>query len=533
MTQRAAAAVATAAVAALAAVPAVAGLGNGFVYDDVPVILQNPLVHGLAGSAAIWHSSYWPAGRLYRPLTSQLFALEWTVGGGKPLLFHAFSLLLAVIVAVLVFRLVRRVLEMPGPYGTLGASLLAAALFALHPVHVEVIANVVGQSELLAASFAVLAVERYLAWRAAGEVGTSRRLLLAGLTLLAMLSKEIGVVVPLLLAAAELSVLRRPRPMLAALYVLQVAAIVVALLMRWSVLGSLVGENPVRALQGMSAGARAIAMLAVVPQWARLLLWPAHLQAEYGPPALAITTRLTAGHWLGWFMLAGFALLWVLTRRRAPAIGFGLLWIALALAPVSNLVATTGLVVAERVLFLPSVGLAIGLGGASAWLWSRLRIQGTAVRAVRAVMAVSLVLAAGVRSLNRNAAWRSQPAFFDQLLRDAPRSYRAQYVASRYFFGERDYASAERAARTALALYPDDARIHEQLGQVLRVEGRCGDALPVLEAGLGLEPEGTILRSRLIECALATGDTVRARTVAQDGVRRGLTEFEAMLRRLP
>ena len=527
MTQRAPAA-ATAAVVALAAVPAIPGLGNGFVYDDVPVILQNPLVHGLASFGAIWHSSYWPAGKLYRPLTSLLFALEWTAGGGRPLVFHAVSLALTVLVAVLVFRLVRRVLDLAGAPAPLGPSLLATALFALHPVHVEAVANLVGQSELLAASFIVLAVERYLAWREAGELGASRRLLLAGLTLLAMLSKEIGVVVPLLLTAAELSLLRRPRPRLAELYVLQGGAVAVALLLRWSVLGSFVGENPVRVLQGLSAGARAIAMLAVVPQWTRLLLWPAQLQAEYGPPALAITTKLTAAHWMGLFILAVGAVLWLLTRRRAPAIGFGLLWIALALAPVSNLLAVTGLVVAERVLFLPSVGLAIGLGGVLAWLW-----PWPVYRIFAAVVTGGLLLAAAVRSVQRNAAWRSQAGFFDRLLRDAPRSYRAQYVASRYYYGERQYAEAERAARRALALYPSDPRIHEQLGQVLRVEGRCGDALPVLEAGLGLEPEGTTLRSRLIECALATGDTARARAVAQDGVRRGLTEFEATLRRLP
>lgn len=527
MTPRAPA-VATAAVAALAAVPAIAGLGNGFVYDDVPVILQNPLAHGLASSGAIWHSSYWPAGRLYRPLTVQLFALEWSVGGGKPLVFHAVSLLLAVLVAVLVFRLVRRVLYMTGSAAPLGASLLATGCFALHPVHVEVVANLVGQSELLAALFAVLAVERYLAWREGGEVRASRRLLLAGLTLLAMLSKEIGVVVPLLLVAAELSLLSRPRPRLGALYVLQLAAVAAALLMRWSVLGSFVGENPVRALQGLGAGGRAVAMLAVVPQWTRLLFWPAHLQAEYGPPALAVTTQLSAMHWIGLFVLMMAAALWLATRRRAPAIGFGVVWIALALAPVTNVVVATGLVVAERVLFLPSVGLAIGLGGAFAWLWPRLR----AVRAVVAVAAASLVLAAGLRSLSRTATWRSQPAFFEQLLRDAPTTYRAQYVTSRYYFGERRYADAERAARAALALYPNDPRIHEQLGQVLRVEGRCGDALPILDTGLGLEPDGTVLRSRLIECALATGDTVRARSVAQDGVRLGLTEFHQTLERL-
>src|ERR1041384_7811533 len=69
-------------VAGLAAATAAPSLGNGFVYDDVPAIVENPLLHSLSQSAHIWVSSYWRAGMLYRPLTIQLFALEWRGGGG-------------------------------------------------------------------------------------------------------------------------------------------------------------------------------------------------------------------------------------------------------------------------------------------------------------------------------------------------------------------------------------------------------------------------------------------------------------------
>jgi hypothetical protein len=155
-------------VAALAAALALPSLFNGFVYDDVLVILQNPLVHGLSHSGELWHASYWPAGLLYRPLTSQLFALQWALGAGSPLVFHAVSILLAAVTAGLVFRLCSRLLPPP-------AALLAALLFAVHPVHVEVVANVVGQAELLAAICALLAVERYLAWSAEGELSPLRR----------------------------------------------------------------------------------------------------------------------------------------------------------------------------------------------------------------------------------------------------------------------------------------------------------------------------------------------------------------------
>lgn len=512
-------------VAALAAAMALPSLGNGFVYDDVLVVLQNPLVHGLSHSRELWHSSYWPAGLLYRPLTTQLFAVEWALGNGSPLLFHLLSLVLAVLTALLVFRLCLRLLPPP-------AALFAAALFALHPVHVEVIASVVGQAELLAALCAVLAVERFLAWSAQGSLPARRRWALAGLTLLGILAKETGYVIPLLLAAAQLTVARKRSGRAIDFYLLQGAAVAAGLLLRLLVLGSLAGETPATVLRGLSLGARAIAMLAVVPQWARLLLWPAHLQAEYGPPALPVTTSPGFAHGLGVVLLLLIGYLTVRSWRRNPVLAFGLAWLLVALAPVSNLIAPTGILLAERVLLLPSVGLVIALGAGVALLLPAWEAAPHAVRLATAGAAVALLGLAGVHSVQRQASWRSQEIFFAQLQRDAPRTYRAQFVASRYYYGERRFAEAEAAARRALALYGLDPQVHEQLGQTLRVLGRCQEALPILAEGVRLAPEGTTLRSRLIECALASGDTARARAAAREAVALGQQEFQHTLDRL-
>ncbi|HEV8150763.1 MAG TPA: hypothetical protein VGP61_11310 [Gemmatimonadales bacterium] len=521
----------------LAAAVALPSLRNGFVYDDVLVIVQNPLVHGLSHSATIWHASYWPAGLLYRPLSIQLFALEWAGGSGAPLVFHAVSALLYGVVTLLLFRLARRIFsrhEYPSrTLGQLGVCCsLTTLLFAVHPVHTEVFANVVGQAELLVACFALLAVERYLAWRALGPLTTAQRLALAGLTLLGILAKETGYVIPLLLGAAELSVVRSPRKGLAETVFLQAAVVAGALLWRASVLGSVTGESPAAVFAGLGFAARAIALLAVVPQWARLLLWPAHLQAEYGPPGLPLTASLGAPQLtgLGILLLAVVLLLW--NWRRNPIAAFGLLWALLALAPVSNLAAPTGILLAERVLFLPSVGVVLALGAAlAAWL-PRVEVAGRRVRLAAGIAAAALLLLAAARSFVREAVWRSQESFFAALERDAPRSYRAHFVTARYAYGERRFPEAERAAREALALYAGDPQVHEQLGQVLRAEGRCAEALPVLAEGVRLAPERTTTRSRLIECALAVGDTARARAVAREAVRLGQQEFNSTLRRL-
>lgn len=512
-------------VAALAAVMALPSLRNGFVYDDVLVVLQNPLLHGLAHTREVWLSSYWPAGLLYRPVTSQLFALEWALGGGSPLLFHAVSILLAAVTALLVFRLCLRLLPPP-------AALLAASLFALHPVHVEVVANVVGQAELLAALCALLAVERYLAWSSEGELSPARRFTLAGLTLLGLLAKETGYVIPLLLGAAQLTVVRQRRERPGNIYLLQGAAVAIGLLLRIIVLGSLAGESPAALFRGLGAGSRAIAMLPVVPQWARLLLWPAHLQAEYGPPALPVTTSPGVVHFAGLALLAAVAVLAARSWRRRPVLAFGLLWLLLALAPVSNLAAATGILTAERVLFLPSVGLVLALGAGLAALLPGWAAAPRRVRLATAGGTLVLLMLAGARAVTRQSAWRSQEEFFTHLQQDAPRTYRAHFVASRYYYGERRFAEAERAARRALALYALDPQVHEQLGQTLRVQGHCEAALPILEEGVRLAPDGTTVRSRLIECALAVGDTARARAAANEAVALGQPEFRHTLDRL-
>ena len=517
-------------VAGLAAATAAPSLGNGFVYDDVPAIVENPLLHSLANSAHVWVSSYWRAGPLYRPLTVQLFALEWWVGGGAPWPFHLVNIVLYAAVAWLVYRLARRVLPA-------GAALAAAALFAAHPVHVEVTANAVGQNELLAALFVLLAVERYLAWRESGGLGAPRRGALALLYLLAIAAKETGYVLPALLAAAEVLAVADRRPWrdrwreTAPAYLMLAGVALIGLLVRVIVLGGLKGEVAALPLRGLAAGERAIVMLAAAPEWFRLLLWPAHLQANYGPPALPTGAGLGARHLVGLGLLIATVALVAWAWRRAPAVALGLVWVAIALAPVSNLVTATGVLIAERTLLLPSVGAVLAAGWGIGWLAIRL----TGRRAAEIGLAAGLVVlcaAGAVRSARRATVWRSQAGFFEQLERDAPGSYRAQFAAGTYFSAARRVSDAERTLSAARALYQEDPAVYETLGQLYRIEKRCDRALPIFAEGVQRHPEGTVLRSRLIECLLAVGDTARARAVARDALARGQTEFESTLRRL-
>lgn len=161
---------------------AAVSLGNGFAYDDLPLVVDNARVTTLLPPWTYFTQSYWPAGGLYRPLTVWLLAFEWTIGGGAPWIFHVTNVALHALVTGLVYRLACRALAPPW-------AALAALLFAVHPVHVEAVANVVGVSELLCTAFVVASV--LIAVKGASDRFTpARRLGVIAFGMLAALSKE-------------------------------------------------------------------------------------------------------------------------------------------------------------------------------------------------------------------------------------------------------------------------------------------------------------------------------------------------------
>lgn len=127
---------------------------SGFAYDDVPLILLDPRVHSLGNLPAILTQPYWPVGgqelSIWRPLTTLSFAADWAVSGGAPAWFHLSNVLWHAAACILVLCLLHELFAAP-------AALAGALLFAVHPVHVEAVANVVGRGDVISAVFALAA----------------------------------------------------------------------------------------------------------------------------------------------------------------------------------------------------------------------------------------------------------------------------------------------------------------------------------------------------------------------------------------
>jgi protein O-mannosyl-transferase len=216
----------------------------------------------------------------------------------------------------------------------------------------------------------------------------------------------------------------------------------------------------------------------VVPHYLRLLLAPVALSADYEPQVISTASGPTPEAALGILLLAGYVAAIVVSRRRRPELAFALVWIGVAIAPVSNLLFVSGVTLSERSLYLPSVGAVIALGVAfDAWHGRRHTVV---------AVATALVLLGAVRTWTRTPVWRDDRTYLVTLLEDHPESYRAHWVAGRVHraagrldAAEREFALARRIYPRSARVYAESAALAEQMGDAAAAR-RLRDSAAVL-----------------------------------------------------
>ena len=550
------------AVALAAAVVYANSLGNGFAYDDEMIVQYRDIIHHFGSARDLLSAEYWPShleAGLYRPLTLLSFAVEWAVWGGNPFGFHLTNVVLHALVSVLVAIFLLR-------FFPWWAALAGGLVFAIHPVHTEVIANVIGRAELLTAVFALAACLIYDSAARSGRIALRPIVAISALFLLACLSKEIAVVIPVLLLVTDLPRLSSARgdlrqfarsrlPLFANLS----GVLLLVLGIRLAVLGAAVEGVPNRifALDG-SFATRLFTMLRVWPTYFELLLFPLNLSADYSPAVILPVDGLTLTGAVGFAMVFATLGLAALTFKRVPELMMAAAWAIIAILPVSNLLFTTAFTLAERTLYLPSVAVAILVATALA----RTKPPG------RRIIALGIglwLLAFSVVTVRRNPVWYSTETVFDDIRRQHPESSRMLWIlghrfrrdgyweeAKRWFERsleiwphhapyQADYAAmlrergeleaADRRATLAIELQPDYRHFHRLRALIRMHAGDFEAALDAVDEGLSAVGPDAVLYMLQADAFAALDEPDRAVLAQQKVVReRGMTDWEAWMR---
>lgn len=482
-------------------------------FDDRGVIDADPLMHDIRNLPRLLVSPYWNAPRhertLYRPLTSVSFAVDRAVFGMRPSGFHAVNLLWHALATLLVTRLALLALS-----GNEAGAALAGALFAAHPVHVEAVAGIVGRAEILAAIGVLGAILCHHRAQAAPPARTG--VWIAGAWLacfLGLLAKESAIAAPVLCLLAQVAWPAPPSPTLRrrrlALYAGYVGAALAYLGARNAVLGALgVGaaipfvDNPAAsagALEGRLTG------VGTLVRYSRLLLWPVRLSADYSYDQIPIIHSALDPRALGGFLLIGGTVAGGLRLlRRAPACGFAFLFMAASAGLTTNIVLFIGTLLAERLMYLPSVGLCLLAG------WAVARPTRPAARRMARLLAALVVLLMAGRTWARIPDWTDDRALYTAAARVSPRCARIRYnLGNAYLKGAR-YEEAADQYRVALSIYPGfrDARVN--LGMALIQERRAQEGLELLQIAARQAPGDPDIAVNMGTAYKALGDLERA-----------------------
>ncbi|HYV90952.1 MAG TPA: tetratricopeptide repeat protein [Chitinophagales bacterium] len=424
-------------------------LSGKFTVDDDLVISKNKFTHeGISALPKILTTSY-RAGfydrkeGLYRPLSVALFAVEWQLAPENPFVFHLVNVLLYALTAAVLFLFLRDLLQGKN----LILPFLLTILFAAHPVHTEVVANVKSGDEVLAFLFSILSL-----WFVLKFVKSTRMvtMVLAGFFyMLAVLSKETAItmviVAPLMLYF--FSNPKRNQWIITSAFL--VSLVVIYFVIRTSVLKGISNLSSVELINNslVSAGddlmkreATAIYMLG---KYILLLFFPVTLCYDYSYNTIPIVSFSDVQALLSLVVIIALAVIAMRGIRKKDPVSFGILFFGITIGIVTNIFFLIESTFAERFLYMPSFGFCIAI----VFLFAKLfKIQEKKIdytgftdllkrnRSLSLFFSIVIILFS-VKTFSRNLNWRSNLILLTHDVMTHPNSARIQYsMGSTYIF---------------------------------------------------------------------------------------------------
>ncbi|XP_062914305.1 protein O-mannosyl-transferase TMTC1 [Mobula hypostoma] len=526
------------------------GLSGELVHDDVWAIVNNPDLRASAPLRGIFSNDFWGKGmgdntshKSYRPLCILTFKLNILLGGMNPLYFHMVNVGLHCAVTLLLLHTCDKAV-----FRDRRLAFFAALVFAMHPVHTEAVTGIVGRADVLACVLFLLAFLSYLRSVNCNYIGdkfpptSSPVYLLLSLFLgtCAMLVKETGITVfgvcliyDLLVLCSkrllinlstdrikELHKVSAPylkRAVLVTLYVLLILFFRVRI-MAGSMPNFSEQDNPASFSPYLLTRFLTYSYLLAFNAW--LLLAPMTLCYDWQVGSIPLVESLWDGRNLA---TAVFGLSMVLLTRSCfhsvlkqehREVLVGLLFLVFPFIPASNLFFRVGFVVAERVLYMPSMGYCILVAHGLNRLCGVLSKWGTSIVTVSSLLLLGLFF---WKTLRQNEVWLSRESLFRSGVQTLPLNAKVHYNYANFL---KDYGRHDEAVyhyKTALRLYPRHASALNNLGTLTK---HVSEAEDHYRQALKLNPQhnralfnlGNLLKSqqKLPEAEQLLRDSIRS-----------------------
>ena len=450
--------------------------GHQFVYDDFQYLVGNPEVQKGFSLETVWWAFTARFASNWHPVTWLSHMLDVQIFGLEPQGHHLVNVLLHALNAVLLFFVLSRLTGAPW------RSAMVAALFAVHPLHVESVAWVSERKDLLCTFFLFLALEAYR--RYAARPGAARYLGVAALFSLALLAKPMAVTFPLLLLLLDFWPLdRRARGVPTKRLILEKVPLLA--LSGVSSLMTVLAQQEGGSMRSVHQYTLAVrtdnALVSYVAYLGKMLL-PTGLSVFYPHPGPELPVWKAGCAALLLLLFTGLA---IRQFRARPWIGVGWLWYLVTLVPVIGLVQVGDQGMADRYSYLSLTGpFIIFAWGAHALAAGRPRLRKAFPAAAAIILLVFTVAAA-----RQVAWWKDGDTLFQRALAVTENNWFAHIslAAARGMQGDLEGAAIQY--REALKIRPLDPILLNNLGFILGRQGKIDEALEHFREATRLKPD--------------------------------------------
>ncbi len=463
-------------------------------YDEPDYVTDNPhVVTGLTLANVTWAFGAGYAGN-WHPLTWVSHMLDCQLYGLKPFGHHLTNLLLHAANTVLLFLFLRRTTGAPW------CSTFGAALFALHPLHVESVAWVAERKDVLSTFFGLVSLLAYARFaqdtssRPAPPASAAEKsqvqksgpwtvyYFLALLFLaLGLMSKPMLVTMPLLLLLLDYWPLRR----MVSLGKLVAEKIPFFLLVVGSSIVTFIVQQKagaVSSLEALSPEFRVSNALISYVRYIWKMIWPENLAVFYPVPSPAAwPLELVLGASLLLALISVGSVKWA---RKAPYFFVGWWWYVISLLPVIGLIQVGQQAMADRYSYIPLIGLFVAMVWGIAALQARLSLTAGWVAAAGA----ALLTACGLLTWRQSAYWSTTTTLFEHAIAATGDNAVAQNNLGVSLQDAGDWAGAESHFAEAVRIKPRYADALENLGLCREKQGRRAEAIEFLQKALEIKP---------------------------------------------
>ncbi len=485
-------------------------------FDDNVYVTQNPHVQqGLSADGAAWAFTTTTAAN-WHPLTWLSLQADYQIYGLNPGGYHVTNLTLHVANAVLLFLVLRRMT------GALWRSALVAALFAVHPLHVESVAWVAERKDVLSTLFGVLTLGAYA--RYAGRPRPIPYLLALAAFALGLAAKPMLVTLPCVLLLLDYWPLGRARAggwrRWAVLAAEKLPFFALAAASSATTLYAQRAGGAVRALGDLPLSVRVTNALTTYLAYTGKAVWPTRLAIYYPHRG----EQLAVWVWLSAAVGLVAATVWAFAQRRGrPYVLVGWLWYVGTLVPVIGLVQVGDQAMADRYTYLPLIGLLV----IAAWGLAELAEHTALPRAVPVGASALAVLLCTALTWDQVGTWKDNLSLWEHACAVTEDNVVAEHNLGLELRRRGRFAEAEAHFRTALRLRPGDADTHYHLGVTLSAQEKWQEALPHFAAALKGQPDDAHAYNNMGVAFRRLGQNAQARACYEKALEVDPTHTEA------